>query len=180
MMPRFRPALIAAVLACVCLQPAARMRAQAPPAQDSPPAVFTDPERRAKLARAFPEIDRRIAAFMAERHVPGAAWGIVIDGELAHAGVAGYRELGSKSPVTRDSVFRIASMTKSFTAMAVLKLRDEGRLSLDDLAEQHVPELKALRYPTSDAPKITVRHLMSHAAGFPEDNPWGDQQLAAT
>lgn len=180
MTPRLRPALIAVGLACVCLQPAASIRAQAPTAQDSPPAVFTDPERRAKLARAFPEIDRRVAAFMAERRVPGAAWGIVIDGELAHAGVAGYRELASKSPVTRDSVFRIASMTKSFTAMAVLKLRDEGRLSLDDLAEQHVPELKALRYPTSDAPKITVRDLMSHAAGFPEDNPWGDQQLAAT
>ena len=145
-----------------------------------PPAVFTDPDRRAKLAKAFPDIDRLVAAFMAERRVPGAAWGIVIDGELAHLGVAGFRELSSKAPVTRDSVFRIASMTKSFTAMAVLKLRDEGKLSLDDLAEQHVPELKDLRYPTSDAPRITVRDLMSHAAGFPEDNPWGDQQLAAT
>jgi CubicO group peptidase (beta-lactamase class C family) len=117
---------------------------------------------------------------MERTHVPGAAWGIVIDGELVHLGVAGYRDLPSKSPVTRDSVFRIASMTKSFTAMAILKLRDQGRLSLDDLAERHVPELKSLRYPTSDSPKITVRHLMSHATGFPEDNPWGDQQLAAT
>ncbi len=154
--------------------------AQAPQGAANPAAVFTDPDRRAKLAKAFPEIDRRIAAFMAERHVPGAAWGIVIDGELAHVGVEGFRELSSRSPVTRDSVFRIASMTKSFTAMAILKLRDEGRLSLDDLAERHVPELKGLRYPTSDSPRLTVRDLMSHAAGFPEDNPWGDQQLAAS
>jgi CubicO group peptidase (beta-lactamase class C family) len=145
-----------------------------------PPAVFADPARREKLATAFPDIDRLVRAFMAERHVPGAAWGIVIDGELAHLGVSGHREVPSKSPVTRDSVFRIASMTKSFTAMAIMKLRDEGKLSLDDLAETHVPELKALRYPTADAPRITVRDLMSHAAGFPEDNPWGDQQLAAT
>ena len=43
-----------------------------------------------------------------------------------------------------------------------------------------MPELKALVYPTSDSPKITVRDLLSHATGFPEDNPWGDQQLAAT
>jgi CubicO group peptidase (beta-lactamase class C family) len=148
--------------------------------QGNPPAAFTDPARREKLAAAFPEIDRAVAAFMERTHVPGAAWGIVIDGELAHLGVAGFRELPSKSPVTRDSVFRIASMTKSFTAMAVMKLRDEGKLSLDDLAEKHVPELKALRYPTSDSPRITVRDLMSHAAGFPEDNPWGDQQLAAS
>jgi CubicO group peptidase (beta-lactamase class C family) len=43
-----------------------------------------------------------------------------------------------------------------------------------------VPELKGLKYPTADSPRITVRHLLSHAEGFPEDNPWGDQQLAAT
>ena len=77
-------------------------------------------------------------------------------------------------------MFRIASMTKSFTAMAILKLRDEGKLSLDDPAERYVPELKALKYPTTDSPRITIRHLLSHAEGFPEDNPWGDQQLAAT
>jgi CubicO group peptidase (beta-lactamase class C family) len=146
----------------------------------NPPAAFADPQRRAKLASAYPQIDKLIADFLSRNHVPGAAWGIVVDGELAHLGVAGFRELPSKAPVTRDSVFRIASMTKSFTAIAIMKLRDEGKLSLDDLAERHVPELKGLRYPTTDSPRLTVRHLLSHATGFPEDNPWGDQQLAAT
>src|SRR5437763_1561194 len=103
-----------------------------------------------------------------------------IDAELAHTGVTGYRDVPSKAPVTPDTVFRIASMTKSFTAMAILKLRDEGKLSLDDPAEKYVPEMKALVYPTSDSPRITIRHLLSHAEGFPEDNPWGDQQLADT
>jgi CubicO group peptidase (beta-lactamase class C family) len=149
-------------------------------AAPNPPATFTDPDRRAKLATAFPEIDRLVHAFLKERRVPGAAWGIVTDGELAHLGVSGYRELDSKSPVTRDSVFRIASMTKSFTAMAIMKLRDEGKLLLDDPAERHVPELRGLKYPTTDSPRITVRDLLSHAEGFPEDNPWGDQQLAAS
>ncbi len=146
----------------------------------NPAAVFTDPDRRAKLAKAFPEIDKAVTAFMARAHVPGAAWGIVIDGELAHLGVSGFRDLATKAPVTRDSVFRIASMSKSFAAMSILALRDEGKLSLDDLAERHVPELKNLRYPTTDSPRIRVRDLLSHAAGFPEDNPWGDQQLSAT
>ena len=146
----------------------------------NPPAVFADPGRRTKLSAAFPEIDRQVAAFMERTHVPGAAWGIVIDGELAHVGVAGHRDTATKAPVTRDSVFRIASMTKSFTAMAIVKLRDEGKLALDDPAERYVPELKGLRYPTTDSPRITIRHLLSHAEGFPEDNPWGDQQLAAT
>ena len=71
-------------------------------------------------------------------------------------------------------------MTKSFTAMSILKLRDEGKLSLDDPAEKYVPELASLKYPTTDSPKITVRHLLTHSTGFPEDNPWGDQQLSIT
>src|SRR5947208_3053221 len=53
-------------------------------------------------------------------------------------------------------------------------------LALDDPAERYVPELKSLQYPTSDAPRITIRHLLSHSEGLPEDNPWGDRQLADT
>jgi CubicO group peptidase (beta-lactamase class C family) len=139
---------------------------------------FEDPNRAAKLATAFADIDRLFTEFAKATHVPGAAWGIVIDSELAHSGVTGMRDVAAKAPVDGDTVFRIASMTKSFTAMAILNLRDEGKLSLDDPAERYVPELKGLRYPTSDSPRITIRHLLTHSEGFPEDNPWGDQQLA--
>jgi CubicO group peptidase (beta-lactamase class C family)/creatinine amidohydrolase/Fe(II)-dependent formamide hydrolase-like protein len=133
---------------------------------------------RAALAAAYPEIDRLFTEFAKTAHVPGAAWGIVVDGQLAHAGAAGVRDVPSNAPVDAGTVFRIASMTKSFTAMAILKLRDEGKLSLDDPAERYVPELKNLRYPTTDSPRITIRHLLTHSEGFPEDNPWGDQQLS--
>jgi CubicO group peptidase (beta-lactamase class C family) len=102
----------------------------------------------------------------------------VVDGQPVHLGTTGFRDIPTKSPVTADTVFRIASMMKSFTAMAILKLRDEGKLALDDPAEKYVPEMKALKYPTSDSPKITVRQLLSHSEGFPEGNPWGDRQLA--
>jgi CubicO group peptidase (beta-lactamase class C family) len=103
---------------------------------------------------------------------------VIVDGELVHVSVAGVQDLQSNAAVTPDSVFRIASMTKSFTAMAILKLRDAGRLSLEDPAERYVPELAQLAYPTTDSPRLTIRHLLSHAEGFPEDNPWGDRQLA--
>ncbi len=144
------------------------------------PPRFTDPDRRQKLASAFGDVDQLAADFAKRGHVPGAVWGIVIDGELAHVGAAGVTRVGNTAQIDADTVFRIASMTKSFTAMAVLSLRDAGRLSLDDPADRYVPELKGLAYPTSDSPPITVRHLLSHSAGFPEDNPWGDQQLSRT
>jgi CubicO group peptidase (beta-lactamase class C family) len=146
----------------------------------SPNSGFADPSRSTKLRAAFPAIDQTMRDFVAREHVPGAAWGVIIDGKLAHIGVTGLRDIASRSPVDANSVFRIASMTKSFTAMSILKLRDDGKLSLDDLAERYVPELAGLKYPTSDSPRITIRHLLSHAEGFPEDNPWGDQQLART
>ena len=136
--------------------------------------------RLARLGAAFPAIDSMMRAFAEGSRVPGIAYGIVVDGRLVHMGTAGYRELSSRAPVDTATVFRIASMTKSFTALAILQLRDEGKLALDDPAERYVPELASLRYPTADSPKITVRHLLTHSAGFPEDNPWGDQQLAAT
>ena len=148
-----------------------------PPAQAQAPA---DPQRLATLSAAFPEIDRMMKGFAERQHVPGIAYGIVVDGRVVHVGTAGHREVAARAPVDTGTVFRIASMTKSFTAAAILQLRDEGRLSLDDPAERYVPELAALRPAASDAPKITIRHLLTHSAGFPEDNPWGDQQLAAT
>jgi CubicO group peptidase (beta-lactamase class C family) len=159
------------VRSCALLLPALWLCVAAPTTAASQPAA---------LSAAFPAIDRLVNEFTDREHIPGAAWGIIVDGKLVHVGTTGVRELARKTPVTADTVFRIASMTKSFTAMAIMRLRDEGRLSLDDPAERYVPELKGLRYPTTDSPRITVRHLLSHAEGFPEDNPWGDQQLAAS
>src|SRR4029453_3538270 len=91
----------------------------------APRAQFADPQRRAKLAGAHAAggrpFSRAARAFAERAHVPGAAWGVIVDGELAHAGSAGFRDVAGKAPVDADTVFRIASMTKSFTAMSILK-----------------------------------------------------------
>ena len=173
--------LAALTVLCAAMARGAGVSSQGPPALERvPPPVFTDPQRVAKLESAFPEIDRLFRAFAERSRVPGIAYGIVIDGRLAHAGAVGHRDVRTKAPVDADTVFRIASMTKSFTALCIMRLRDDGKLSLDDPAERYVPELAGLVYPTADSPRITIRHLLSHAEGFPEDNPWGDRQLAAT
>lgn len=134
----------------------------------------------ADVAAVSPRIDAIFADWARENHVPGAAYGVVKDGRLIHVGTIGTQDQDSKRAVTADSRFRIASMSKAFTALAVLKLRDAGKLSLDAPAERYVPELRGWRYPTTDSPRITVRDLLHHLAGQVEDNPWGDRQQVLT
>jgi CubicO group peptidase (beta-lactamase class C family) len=140
----------------------------------------TSDKRLANIETTFPVIDKIFQEYAEKNHFPGFVFGLVVDGKLVHTSSLGYTELDKKIPVTTQSDFRIASMTKSFTAMAILKLRDEGKLKLDDPVYLYIPEMKAQSNLTSDAPAITVRHLLTHAGGFPEDNPWGDRQLAIT
>lgn len=173
-----RPALLALVL---LLPPPAFASAQPSRTSSQAPAPrFADSNRLSRLTTALPAIDRLMSDFATRAKVPGIAYGIIVDGKVIHIGTAGFRDVATHAKVDTNTVFRIASMTKSFTALSILKLRDEGKLSLDDPAERYVPELARLTYPTTDSPKITVRLLLSHSAGFPEDNPWGDQQLADT
>lgn len=122
------------------------------------------------------EIDKIFADWRLSAHAPGLVYGVVADGKLVHVQGLGVRNTDSKHPVTSDSLFRIASMSKAFTGLAILKLRDEGKLSLDAPAETYVPEMRGWSYPTADSPKITVRDLLNHTAGYVEDNPWGDRQ----
>lgn len=135
---------------------------------------------RSELLRAIPQVDAIFRRF-AERHpVPGLAYGIVADGKLIHAEGMGIQNVEDRTPVTPDTIFRIASMTKSFTAMAAVKLRDEGRLRFDAPAADYVPELASVPYPTRDSAPITVRQILTMNGGLPQDDPWADRQLAAT
>ncbi len=142
------------------------------------PAVFTDSNRLDKIKSAYTVIDSLYKKHATDNHFPAISFGLVVDGQLVYKNSYGYTDVEKKIPATTSSLFRIASMSKSFTCMAILKLRDEGKLNLDDPAYLYIPELKNIKYPTADAPVITIRHLMTHSAGFPEDNPWGDRQLA--
>ena len=141
--------------------------------------TYQDATRNERIAKTFPLIDQLYKEFALKNHFPGYAFGIVVDGQLIYKGNGGYANLEEKIPATSSSMFRIASMSKSFTALAILKLRDEGKLQLDDAVEKYIPALKGQGL-TKDAPLMTIRHLMTHSAGFPEDNPWGDRQLADT
>lgn len=141
------------------------------------PPAFTDPDRHKKIEAAIPVIDKLYREYAEKNHFPGIVFGLVVDGKLVHAAGAGFTDVSKKTAATPTSLFRIASMSKSVTNMAILKLRDEGKLRLDDPVQQYIPDMAKMTYLTADSPLITIRHLMTHTAGFPEDNPWGDRQL---
>lgn len=113
--------------------------------------------------------------------IPGAAWGVVADGRLVHAGGEGVSAVtGPAATPGPRTLARIASMTKSFTAAAVLSLRDEGAFGLDDPVAELLPAAAGLRGPTTDSPPVTVRHLLSMDSGLPTDDPWADRHLDLT
>lgn len=134
-------------------------------------------DQTASLLAAVPAIDSMYQAYQDKYHLPGVAYGIIYNGKLIYSGSRGYANLDKKYPVSVQSEFRIASMTKSFVSTAILQLRDAGKIRLDDPGYMYIPELKSQHYLTTDAPVITIRNLLTHSAGFPEDNPWGDRQL---
>ena len=127
-------------------------------------------------SETFAKVDAIFADYALDNHIPGLVYGVVSNGKLIHVRGIGVQDLESRRPVTADTLFRIASMSKAFTALTVLKLRDEGKLQLDALAETYVPEMRGWKYPTQDSPRIRVRDLLNHTAGFVTDDPWGDRQ----
>ncbi|MGQ0581017.1 MAG: serine hydrolase domain-containing protein [Reyranella sp.] len=128
----------------------------------------------------FAEIDTALAAFAEEQQIPGLVAGIVQDGRLAHITSLGLADIEGARKVGPDTVFRIASMTKNMTALAILALRDQGKLVLDAPIATYVPQFAKVPLPTRDSPPLTLRHLLSHVGGQVYDDPWGDRVLGMT
>ena len=116
---------------------------------------------------ARPIVEAVFGEYAHRLRLPSIAWGVVADGQL----VLGENEA---------AIYRIASMTKSFTCAALLILRDEGRLLLDDPITDHAPEFSGLGVPTADSPPITIRHLMTMSSGLATDDAWADRHLDMT
>jgi len=128
----------------------------------------------------FAEIDAACASFAAREDLPGLLAGLVMDGELVHVTALGDADREAKRPVGRETAFRIASMTKNMTALAVLALRDAGRLALDAPLAAYVPQFARVAPATRDSRPVSLRDLLSHMAGFVTDDPWADRVLGMT
>lgn len=144
---------------------------------DYKPAIFRDQDRIEKIAQVLIESHHYYQENAIANQLPGLVYGLVVDDSLVFYGGLGRCNVESGTRANINSLFRIASMSKSFTAMAILKLRDEGKLSLHDPASRYIPELEQLHYLTSDATPVSIFNLLTMTSGFPEDNPWGDRFL---
>lgn len=105
---------------------------------------------------------------MTWQQIPGLALGVVHDDELVWAHGYGVADLETGQPVTSQTLFRMGSVTKLFTATAVMRLRDAGKLRLDDPVADHLPWFR-VQIPFEGASPITVRHLLTHTSGLPRE-----------
>ncbi|MDX9930711.1 MAG: serine hydrolase domain-containing protein [Bacteroidales bacterium] len=141
---------------------------------------FDDSTSFSTLEKAFPVIDRLFVTYAERNHLPSISYGIIAGGRLVHSLSIGTANIEKGIPSSERTLYRIASMSKSFTAMAILKLRDEGKLSLRDPVEKCIGEMANAGRLTADASPVTILDLMTMSSGLPEDNPWADRQLDDT
>jgi CubicO group peptidase (beta-lactamase class C family) len=102
-----------------------------------------------------------------QKQAAGIAWAVGRKGRAPVLDAVGFRDLEAKSPMKPDTILRIASMTKPITAMAVLMLEEEGKLSTDDPVSKFVPEFGKIETPKP----ITLWHLLTHTSGIPGGAP---------
>ena len=88
------------------------------------------------------------------------AWLYAENGEIVSKGALGFRDPENTLPITEDTIFQLASVTKQFTAAAVMLARREGLLELDDEITKYFPEISY--------PGVTIRHLLTHTSGIPD------------
>lgn len=125
-----------------------------------------------ELTAALALLHARIAEDVATQITPGLSIAVVRDQEMVWADGFGYATIEDAAPATPATVYAIGSITKLFTATMLMRLRDAGKLRLDDPVQDYVPNVRVpRRHP--DAPPITFRHLVTHTAGLPKDAPLG-------
>jgi CubicO group peptidase (beta-lactamase class C family) len=121
--------------------------------------------------QTLPGVHEAVAPFLERKEAAGLVTVVVTPEKVVHVEAQGWADVERKAEMKADDVFWIASMTKPVTAVAVLMLADEGKLSVDDPASKYVPELGAMKNADGSplATPITIKHLMTHTAGLPEN-----------
>jgi CubicO group peptidase (beta-lactamase class C family) len=122
-------------------------------------------------------LEQRVGAFVTEHRLPGCSAGVICDGELAWSHGYGFADRASGRRPDAHTLYRIASISKTFTASAVMQLRDRGLLRLDDPLVRFVPEAAAISNPFGPIEDVTVRRLLLHTSGLQGEHPVDDPRV---
>jgi len=120
------------------------------------------------------KLEAKAASFVKEHRLAGAAVGIVHGDSLAWFGGVGFADIATRRVPDVTTLYRFASITKTFTGTAILQLRDEGLLHLDDPAVSYLPELASGASPFGAIETVTIRRMLSHESGLQGDPPGTD------
>jgi CubicO group peptidase (beta-lactamase class C family) len=112
-------------------------------------------------------LEAKAASFVKDNRLPGAAVGVVHRDALVWSAGVGFADVASRRRPETTTLYRIASITKTFTGTAIMLLRDEGKLELDDPVGKHIPEVAHLE-------GVTIRRLLSHESGLQSEPPGTD------
>lgn len=124
------------------------------------------------VARVAGKLRGAVVRGMQKYHLPGAAVGVVCGDTLAWAEGFGYADIATERRPDAHTVFRVASISKTFTATAIMQLRDAGKLRLDDPLVRHIPEFAAVRCQHGPVEEITIRRLLCHHSGLITEGPF--------
>ncbi|MGO8960419.1 MAG: serine hydrolase domain-containing protein [Streptosporangiaceae bacterium] len=127
----------------------------------------------APVAAGGQEFEAKLAAFVKDNRLYGAAAGVVHGAEVAWSGGAGFADAAVGRHSSADTLYRIASITKTFTGTAIMQLRDAGKLDLDEPAVKWIPELADSASPATIR-AVTIRRLLSHESGLVSEPPGTD------
>lgn len=119
-------------------------------------------------APKLPGVGAAMDAMIARNEVAGAVTLVVSRDGIAHLESTGYADLASKRPMSPDTVFWIASMTKPVTAVAILMLQDEGKLKVSDPVSKYLPEFGGLKTPSGKPANLTITQILTHTSGLGE------------
>ena len=123
-------------------------------------------------------LDATATDFVREHRLPGLAAAIVHGDRLVWSAGPGFADIAERRRADTGTLYRIASITKTFTATLIMQLRDEGRLALDDPAVAHLPELEAADSTVGPITGVTIRRMLSHESGLLGDPPGTDWSSA--
>lgn len=132
------------------------------------PSYFMKKDYKKTIKDAVKIIDAWLPLKIQYDRIPALSVGIVHNGKLVYKRGFGFADVESQESATPDTCYRIASISKTFTAVAIMQLVEQGKLNLDDKVHTHLPWFDA-KTKLADSRSITIRHLLSHTAGIFRD-----------